>query len=98
MSNIYKRISRFERLKTKSAKKNKRYSKRLKNINPECYVAREIFYQTALLHELMSKEEARQTHEIQTCEKRLIKSEDSLVTVSFELHGRDWYELLHSPH
>lgn len=40
----------------------------------------------------------KETYKLNIYEKRYVSSRDSLMVVSFQLHGRDWYELSKSPH
>lgn len=53
--NIYEEISKYEKTKMEAIKESKVKEPKQMNIDPECYVAREIEYQIALLHEILDK-------------------------------------------
>ena len=53
--NIYEEISKYEKTKMEAMRGSKNRERKQMNINPDCYVAQEIEYQTAILHEILEK-------------------------------------------
>lgn len=52
---IYEAISKYEKTKMEAMREAKNRELNQMNIDPDCYVAREIEYQTAILHEILEK-------------------------------------------
>lgn len=50
MSDIYKQIERFAMIERNEALKNQAKKRKTVNVDPESYIAKEIKYQTALIH------------------------------------------------
>ena len=51
---IYKAISRFKKMELEEARREKQHKKRQVCIDPDSIIAKEIKYQTALLHEILN--------------------------------------------
>ncbi len=76
--NIYRTISNFENNKRNEAKKEQKKFKRNVRIDPDSLIAKEIMYQTALIHEIL--------YEVRTLKEKM--KEDSNLTEHQE-EGRE---------